>query len=118
MSEGNIKSAAPGLQALTGERLKILYAKSFFMEWIGKLPDKIQVSLESLLDRVENHEETYMEAQNASVGQIWVAMAMMNERVEKLEEIVSAQRKVLNNMEDTDVDKHIDRKLEESLKNY
>jgi len=42
----------------------------------------------------------------------------MNERIEKLEEIVSAQRKVLNNMENTDVDKHIDRKLEESLKKY
>lgn len=88
------------------------------MEWVERLPDKIQASLESLLDTVEHHEETYMEAQNASVGQIWVAMAMMNERIEKLEEIVSAQRKVLNEMENTDVDQHIDRKLEESLKKY
>ncbi len=88
------------------------------MEWVQRLPDKIQASLESLLDRVEHHEDTYMESQNASVGQIWVAMAMMNERIEKLEEIVSAQRKVLNNMENTDVDQHIDRKLEESLKKY
>ena len=88
------------------------------MEWVEKLPEKIQASLESLLDRVEHHEETYLEAQNASVGQIWVAMAMMNERIEKLEEIVSAQRKVLNDMENTDVDQHIDRKLEESLKKY
>lgn len=88
------------------------------MEWVERLPDKIQTSLESLLDTVEHHEETYMDAQNASVGQIWVGMAMMNERIEKLEEIVSAQRKVLNNMENTDVDKHIDRKLEESLKKY
>ena len=88
------------------------------MEWVERLPDKIQTSLESLLDRVEHHEETYMDAQNASVGQIWVGMAMMNERIEKLEEIVSAQRKVLNNIEGKDVDQHIDRKLEESLKNY
>jgi uncharacterized coiled-coil protein SlyX len=88
------------------------------MDWVETLPDKIQTSLESLLDRVEHHEETYMDAQNASVGQIWVAMAMMNERIEKLEEIVSAQRKVLNDMENTDVDQHIDRKLEESLKKY
>lgn len=88
------------------------------MEWVKQLPDKIQTSLESLLDRVEHHEDKYMEAQNASVGQIWVGMAMMNERIEKLEEIVSAQRKVLNNIEGKDVDQHIDRKLEESLKNY
>lgn len=88
------------------------------MEWVDRLPDKIQTSLESLLDRVEHHEETYMDAQNASVGQIWVGMAMMNERIEKLEEVVAAQRKVLNNMDNTDVDQHLDRNLEESLKKY
>lgn len=88
------------------------------MEWVRRLPDKIQTSLESLLDTVEQHEEIYMDAQNASVGQIWVAMALMNQRIQKLEEIVSAQRKVLNEMENADVDKHIDRKLEKSLKKY
>lgn len=88
------------------------------MEWVETLPDKIKVSLESLLDTVEHHEETYMQAQNASVGQIWVAMALMNRRIQKLEEIVSAQRKALNEMDNADVDKHIDRKLEESLKKY
>lgn len=88
------------------------------MEWVESLPDKIQASLEKLLDTVEHHEETYMGAQNASVGQIWVAMALMNDRIEKLEDIVSAQRKVLNEMENTNVDQHIDRKLEESLKKY
>jgi len=39
------------------------------MEWVEKLPDKIQTSLESLLDTVEHHEETYIQSQNASVGQ-------------------------------------------------
>ena len=88
------------------------------MDWVERLPDKIQASLEALLDDVEHHEETYLDAQNASVGQIWVGMALMHQRVQKLEEIVSAQRKALNEMDNADVDKHIDRKLEESLKKY
>ncbi|MFB6291870.1 MAG: hypothetical protein ABEI58_00585 [Candidatus Nanohaloarchaea archaeon] len=88
------------------------------MEWVSKLPDRIRVSLESLLDRVDQHEDTYMQAQNASVGQIWVALALMNERVQKLEDIVTAQRKALKEVEGADVDKHLDSNLEESLKRY
>ncbi len=88
------------------------------MDWIEKLPNKVQVSLESLLDSVDRHEDSYMDAQNASVGQIWVGMALMNERLEKLEDMVSAQRKVLQEMEEADVDKHLDRNLKESLKKY
>ncbi|MFB6216841.1 MAG: hypothetical protein ABEJ72_07730 [Candidatus Aenigmatarchaeota archaeon] len=88
------------------------------MEWVEDLPDDLQVSLEQLLDTVEIHEETYLGAQNASVGQIWVAMSLMNKRIKKLEDIVSAQRKALQEMENADVDKHLDRKLEESLKRY
>lgn len=89
------------------------------MEWKQRLPDKVRVSLESLLDCVNQHEESYMAAQNASVGQIWVAMALMNQRMEKLERIVKAQRKVLNNLDEgVNVDKHLDKELEESLRNY
>lgn len=87
------------------------------MEWVERLPEKVQESLESLLDRVETHEETYMDAQNASVGQIWVGMAMMNQRLEKLEDMVLAQRKALKES-NLDVDKHLDQNLKESLKNY
>ena len=89
------------------------------MEWKQRLPEKLCVSLESLLDNVNRHEESYMQAQNASVGQIWVALAFMNQRVEKLEEMVRAQRKALKEMDgDVDVDKHLNRDLEESLRNY
>ncbi len=88
------------------------------MEWIEKLPNKIQVSLESLLDSVDRHEDSYLDAQNASVGQIWVGMALMNERLGKLEDMVSAQRKALQEMDSADVDKHIDQNLKESLKKY
>ncbi len=88
------------------------------MEWVNKLPDRIRASLESLLDTVDQHEETYMEAQNASVGQIWVALALMNERIRKLEDLVTAQRKALNELEGADVDKHLDRNLEDSLRRY
>ncbi len=87
------------------------------MEWIDDLPERVNVSLESLLDRVEGQEDVYMQAENASVGQIWVAMALMNDRIKKLEDLVSAQRKALNE-EDVEVDKHLDRRLEESLKRY
>jgi len=58
-----------------------------------------------------------MEAENASVGQIWVAMAMMNQRIDKLEDIVIAQRKAMKDM-DADMDRHLDKNLEESLRNY
>jgi len=88
-----------------------------FMDWVEQLPDRIQVSLNSLLEQVDNHEDAYMDAQNVSVGQIWVAMALMNERVQKLEDLVSAQRKALNE-ENVEVDKHLDQRLKESLKRY
>lgn len=88
------------------------------MEWIQRLPDKIKVSLESLLDSVDHHEEAYIGAENASVGQIWTALALMNDRVKQLEDIVQAQRKALQEMENADVDKHLDQSLKESLKRY
>lgn len=87
------------------------------MEWVEDLPDELQASLESLLDDVEYQENIYMEAQNASVGQIWVAMSHMMNRIQKLEKLASAQRKALNET-DVDVDKHLDERLEESLKRY
>ncbi|MFB6190081.1 MAG: hypothetical protein ABEJ91_00740 [Candidatus Nanohaloarchaea archaeon] len=89
------------------------------MDWITRLPDRLRVSLESLLDSVEQHEETYLDAQNASVGQIWVALAYMNQRVTKLEELVNAQRKAFSELDqDVDIDQHLDSNLEESLKRY
>jgi uncharacterized coiled-coil protein SlyX len=89
------------------------------MEWKQRLPQKLRVSLETLLDKVNKHEDAYMEAQNASVGQMWVAMAQMNHRVEKLEAIVKAQRKALNEMDvDVNLDKKLNKDLEESLRNY
>lgn len=87
------------------------------MDWLEKLPARVQESLQKLLDIVEQHEESYMEAENASVGQIWVGMALMNQRIDKLEEIVTAQRKAFREL-DVDVDKHLDRELEDSLRNY
>lgn len=87
------------------------------MEWIEQLPERVRTSLESLLDSVDSHEDSYMEAQNASVGQIWVTMALMNERITKLEDMVVAQRKALNE-EEVNVDQHLDKKLEDSLKRY
>jgi len=87
------------------------------MEWVEQLPERVQISLDTLLENVDNHEDVYMEAQNASVGQIWVAMALMNERIRKLEDLVSAQRKALNE-ENVEVDKHLDKRLKESLKRY
>jgi len=87
------------------------------MEWVEELPDELQASLESLLDDVEHQENIYLNAQNASVGQIWVAMSHMMNRVQKLEQLVSAQRKALNETE-VDIDEHLDQRLEESLKRY
>jgi len=87
------------------------------MEWVERLPDEMQVSLESLLDEVEQQEEVYMGAQNASVGQIWTAMSLMMKRIQKLEKMVSAQRKALQEV-DADMDKHLDERLEQSLKKY
>lgn len=87
------------------------------MSWIEKLPKKLAESLNSLLDNTEKHEETYMKAENASVGQMWVAMAQMNQRLEKVEDMLQAQRKALQE-QGVDVDNHLDRNLEESLKRY
>lgn len=89
------------------------------MGWIENLPDRLEASVNSLLDSVQDHETEYMEAENASIGQIWVAMALMNQRLEKMENLVRAQRKALNELDqNVNVDKHLDKSLEESLKNY
>ena len=89
------------------------------MTWQESLPKKPRESLENLLKETEQHEASYMSAENPSVGQIWVAMAEMNKRVEKLEQLVRAQRKALKEMEvEVEVDKHIDEDLKESLKRY
>ena len=87
------------------------------MSWIEDLPKKISTSLHSLLNDTEKHEETYMKAENASVGQIWVAMAQMNRRLDKIEDMLQAQRKAMKE-KGVDVDNHLDRNLEESLKRY
>lgn len=89
------------------------------MTWQESLPQKPRESLENLLQEIEQHENAYMAAENPSVGQIWVAMAKMHERVEKLEQIARAQRKALKEMDvEVEVDKHIDEDLKESLKRY
>lgn len=88
------------------------------MTWIDQLPEKLKSSLNSILEGTERHEETYMKAENASVGQIWVAMAQMNKRLDKMENMVQAQRKAMQEIEGLDVDDHLDRSLEDSLKNY
>lgn len=89
------------------------------MSWMERLPEKLKESLQSILEKSNEHEEAYMEAENASVGQMWVAIAHLNQKVEKLEKIANAQRKALNNLEeDVNVNKHLDDNLEESLKRY
>ncbi|MFB6100663.1 MAG: hypothetical protein ABEK16_05305 [Candidatus Nanohalobium sp.] len=89
------------------------------MSWMESLPKKVQESLDSLLLETEQHEEVYMEAENAPIGQIWVAMAQMNKRIEKLEELAHAQRRALKEMDvEVEVDKHLDQDLKESLKRY
>lgn len=88
------------------------------MSWIEELPEKLRSSLNALLEGTERHEETYMKAGNASVGQIWVAMAQMNKRLDRMEDMVQAQRKAMQDIEGLDVDNHLDRSLEDSLKNY
>ena len=89
------------------------------MSWQESLPKKQRESLEELIMETEEFESSYMEADNPPVGQIWVAMSLMNKRVEKLEQLVRAQRKALKEMEvEVEVDKHIDEDLKNSLKRY
>lgn len=89
------------------------------MDWIHELPERLKNSLNSLLDTVEQNENTYMSASNASVAQIWVALAYLNQRTQRLEQIVNAQRKALNSLDqDVDIENHLDEHLEESLKRY
>jgi len=89
------------------------------MEWIRQLPDRQRNSLETLLESVNSYEDVYSEAENASVGQIWVAMSLMNEKIQRLESLVKAQRRVLNEMGKGDeLDRHLNQELEKSLRNY
>lgn len=89
------------------------------MEWMSQLPDRQRESLENLLDQVNKQEEVYMEAENASVGQIWVALAQMHEKMEKMDSMIRAQREVLKEFDTSiEVDKKLDKNLEESLRRY
>ncbi|QGA80015.1 hypothetical protein LC1Nh_0107 [Candidatus Nanohalobium constans] len=86
---------------------------------MDELPEQVQESMDDLLLETEQHEETYMDAENAPIGQIWVAMAQMNKRIQKLEDLVQAQRTALKEMDvEVEVDKHLDKDLKESLKRY
>jgi len=89
------------------------------MSWMNNLPKKLHESLEKILEQTNKNEEAYMQAENASVGQLWVAIAHLNSKVENLEKLANAQRKALNNMEEeVNVNKHLDEDLEESLRRY
>ena len=89
------------------------------MTWIDDLPEKLFASINSILDSVEQHEDVYTQAENASIGQMWVAIAYLNQRLMKMEELVKAQRKVMKEMDkDVNVDSHLDEGLRDSLKNY
>lgn len=89
------------------------------MTWIDNLPEKLFASINSILDSVEQHEDVYTQAENSSIGQMWVAIAYLNHRLEKMEELVMAQRKVLQEMDkEVNVDNHLDDGLRDSLKNY
>ena len=89
------------------------------MTWMEQLPEKLRVSLEKILETSNEHEEAYMQAENASVAQMWVAIGHLNEKVQNLERIANAQRKALNNLDqDVNVNKHLDKNLEESLRRY
>ncbi|MFB6192742.1 MAG: hypothetical protein ABEK00_00665 [Candidatus Nanohaloarchaea archaeon] len=89
------------------------------MSWRDKLPVKLRESLQSLLTSVDKHESVYTEAENVSIGQIWVAMAVMNRRLDRVEKMLLSQRKALKDIDsDIDVDKRLDEGLEESLKKY
>lgn len=89
------------------------------MTWIDDLPEKLRVSLNSLLETVQQQESVYENAENSTVAQMWVAIAYVHQRNQKLEEMVRAQRKALHKHEiEFDVDKHLDSNLEDSLKNY
>ena len=89
------------------------------MEWMSQLPERQRDSLENLLDNVNKQEDVYMEAENASVGQIWVALAQMHEKMQKMDSMLRAQREVLNDIDtDVEVDKKLDKNLEESLRRY
>jgi len=37
------------------------------MSWMDKLPDKLEGSLQNILEMTNRHEESYMSAENASV---------------------------------------------------
>jgi len=89
------------------------------MSWTEDLPEKLRNSLNTLLETVQQHEPVYEQAENPSVAQMWVAIAHINEKNQKLEEMVRAQRRALKKHEiDFEVDRHLDSNLEDSLKNY
>ena len=87
------------------------------MTWKEHLPDTKRRPLEQLLLEVENNENAYRRAENPSIGQIWVALAEMNRKMQKMEETIQAQRKALNQL-NVDVDKQLDEDLKKSLKKY
>ncbi|MFB6180495.1 MAG: hypothetical protein ABEJ93_01330 [Candidatus Nanohalobium sp.] len=87
------------------------------MGWVEKLPEKIRDSLDSLIADTEKHDNAYNQAENPSVGQIWVSMALLNQRMEKIEDRLQAQRKALKE-KGINPDKGLDGNLEKSLKNY
>lgn len=89
------------------------------MEWVENLPERLRNSLNSLLETVQQNEEIYDRAEKPAVAQIWTALSLLNERNKRLEKILKAQRKALEeNGIEVERGKHLDENLEESLKRY
>jgi len=79
------------------------------MNWREKLDPVLRDFLNSLLKEVQKNKEAYMEAEDPSIAQIWVALSIIYRKILLLErEMEEIKGKVSEN--------EIKNKLEESLK--
>ena len=86
-------------------------------EWREELDPEIKRKLEKILKRVKSEEEAYKNSKYESTAQIWVGMAELFSRIDRLDRRLKRIEKALGKVRREE--KHLkDVDLEESLKKY
>lgn len=85
-------------------------------DWRDKLGERLSKSIESLLRRIKAEEDSYKSAKEQKIAQIWVALADLNQRLNRVEQTLEdVERRTPPQVEDKKIKDEV---LRDSLESY
>lgn len=85
-------------------------------DWRNELDNELKRKLEKLLKRIKSEEEAYKISNHEAVAQLWVGIAEVFSKVERLDQRMRRIEKMLE--EETNKDGMDDTELRKSLEKY